>query len=959
MSNEPIRYSWVATHKEIVQFLATKQNNQIELIDLLKKVGITNFNDKDSNGKDIDLIEIDPFTFFCYIYKYGSEKRLFILQKIANELKLKNYPTDDFGIPSANAQKVWLFPYKIKRNNDEIFRLWKLFFSVIDNSVSEEEFEDILTIRNVGKTKLTEALFYINPEKYFPIDGPTRHYLKEFFQIDSSFESYSDYLDIIRRIREKTTKPFYEISYDAWISYTNKTDKPTYWIFQGNPKIFNIVDALKNNEIETWTVSAHKTEIKKGDKVILWVTGALQGCYALAEVTSPVYEGRDERSQMKYYNDKSVNEISSRVKLKVTHNLVDSPILKAQIDSNPELSELNVGSQGTNFTATEDEYIALLDLIEQVKNAFAKALAIYPKEDLDFYFKFLKEILNHFQLKIGDERLSFSCKRNRLNFIVGQRYCWNLFPLDSRGKYGVISKEKIDGTKFSEPFEGNQPQPYYSHFSETYYLENNKANILDAIEKELNRSKKSSFRIHHNEDFEIYAFKNEIIINPTQKKDNNMKPLSLNTIFYGPPGTGKTYHTILRAAEIIENKKISDYKEAQRIFNANLEDRIEFITFHQNYSYEDFIQGLRPNVESEGSLSFERKDGVFKRIAVNALFEYYKFRKKQSANKKDKEQKLDENEIYLDFVEHLKSLKSKDFKTSTGSVITISSFTKNDNIEFKHENRSRGYTVSGNRLLKLFEIFPNMQKIKNVHEDIRDAIGGCNTTVYWVALREFIQFYNGYKKNPEIELADEVDEEVSYETKKKLLANLDFGIFNEVKSFDVPSYVIIIDEINRANISRVFGELITLIEPDKRSHGKIPLRCTLPSGEEFIVPSNLFIIGAMNTADKSIALLDIALRRRFVFEAMYPLYEIAGEEIFHKEVLKKLNAEIIKRKGHDFQIGHSYFMGDNKDLPEIMNRKVIPLLLEYFMNDETEVKQILKEADLVVKTNIWPLEVEG
>ncbi|MBK6607955.1 MAG: EVE domain-containing protein [Leptospiraceae bacterium] len=765
-------------------------------------------------------------------------------------------------------------------------------------------------------------------------------------------------MDIIRIVREKTTKSVYEISYDAWTSYTNKADKPNYWIFQGNPKIFNIVEALKNNAIETWSVRAHKSEIKKDDKVILWVTGEAQGCYALAEVTSNVYEGRDEKSQMKYYTDKSVDEISSRVKLQVTHNLVDAPISKPQIDSNPELSELNVGSQGTNFSATEEEYNAIIDLIEEAKNSFSKTLSLFPKEDLDFYFKFLKEILNHFQLKIGDERLSFSCKRDRLSFIVGQRYGWNLFYGDSRGKYGVITSEKIIGIKHSEPFDGNPPQPYFNRFHDIDIVESNKPTMFDAIDKELKRTSKSSFRRFHDTNFENASYEMNTKMNPTQQKDNNMKPLSLNTIFYGPPGTGKTYHTILRAAEIIENKKISDYKEAQRIFNANLGDRIEFITFHQNYSYEDFIQGLRPNVESEGNLSFERKDGVFKRIAVNALFEYYKVRKKQSASKKDKEQKLDENEIYLDFVEHLKSLKSKEFKTSTGSVITISSFTKNDNIEFKHENRSRGYTVSGNRLLKLFEIFPTMQKIKNVHEDIRDAIGGCNTTVYWVALREFIQFYNTYKKNPEIELADEVDEEVSYDTKKKLLANLDFENFKEVKSFDVPSYVIIIDEINRANISRVFGELITLIEPDKRSHGKIPLRCTLPSGEEFIVPSNLFIIGAMNTADKSIALLDIALRRRFVFEAMYPLYEIAGEEIFHKEVLKKLNAEIVNRKGHDFQIGHSYFMGDNKDLPEIMNRKVIPLLLEYFMNDETEVTRILKKAGLVVKKDSWPLEIQ-
>jgi 5-methylcytosine-specific restriction protein B len=173
------------------------------------------------------------------------------------------------------------------------------------------------------------------------------------------------------------------------------------------------------------------------------------------------------------------------------------------------------------------------------------------------------------------------------------------------------------------------------------------------------------------------------------------------------------------------------------------------------------------------------------------------------------------------------------------------------------------------------------------------------------------------------------------------------------------NYVIVIDEINRANISRVFGELITLIEPDKRSHGAIPLEAKLPSGDYFIVPSNLYIIGTMNTADKSIALLDIALRRRFEFESMYPLYEIKGSEIYDMDILLKINEQIIKSKGHDFQIGHAYFMGENKDLIHRMNKKVIPLLLEYFMNDEKEVKGILVNAGLQVEENSWPIKITG
>ena len=292
-----------------------------------------------------------------------------------------------------------------------------------------------------------------------------------------------------------------------------------------------------------------------------------------------------------------------------------------------------------------------------------------------------------------------------------------------------------------------------------------------------------------------------------ENKDNEIMDFPLNTIFYGPPGTGKTYNTISRAAQIIKGNKIDSYDEALEIFNSNLHDRIEFITFHQNYSYEDFIQGLRPETDGGSTLMFKKKDGVFKRIADRA----------------------------------------------------------NENLKLAQE---------------------------------------------------------------------------------KQLNNAE-------------NYVIIIDEINRANISRVFGELITLIEPDKRSHGLIPLETRLPSGDHFIVPSNLFIIGTMNTADKSIALLDIALRRRFEFESMYPKYKIDNKEIHDVEILKKINEQIIKLKGYDFQIGHAYFMGVNNDLVHRMNKKVIPLLLEYFMNDEKEVSEILKSAGLSVNENYWPLTISG
>src|SRR5690625_7504637 len=110
----------------------------------------------------------------------------------------------------------------------------------------------------------------------------------------------------------------------------------------------------------------------------------------------------------------------------------------------------------------------------------------------------------------------------------------------------------------------------------------------------------------------------------------------------------------------------------------------------------------------------------------------------------------------------------------------------------------------------------------------------------------------------------------------------------------------------------------------------------LPSGDAGMVPCKRDIIGTMNTADTSIALPDIALRRRFEFEAMYPQYDIPGHMIYDVDILQKLNEEIIKTKGHAFQIGHSYFMNENKDLVPRMNQKIIPLLLEYYMNRSEE-----------------------
>ena len=159
------------------------------------------------------------------------------------------------------------------------------------------------------------------------------------------------------------------------------------------------------------------------------------------------------------------------------------------------------------------------------------------------------------------------------------------------------------------------------------------------------------------------------------------------------------------------------------------------------------------------------------------------------------------------------------------------------------------------------------------------------------------------------------------------------------------NYVIIIDEINRGNISKVFGELITLIEDDKRWGEKEQLSVILPSGEEFAVPNNLYIVGTMNSADKSIALIDTALRRRFDFIEVAPNAELVADDTLRK-VLEQLNAVLRKElDSSDLLIGHAYFIGKTaEELASIMNRNIIPLLYEYFYDNEKKVKDALVKA---------------
>ncbi|MCT2406121.1 AAA family ATPase [Chryseobacterium antibioticum] len=345
----------------------------------------------------------------------------------------------------------------------------------------------------------------------------------------------------------------------------------------------------------------------------------------------------------------------------------------------------------------------------------------------------------------------------------------------------------------------------------------------------------------------------EIKSNKMSEKKDNIIHHPLNQILYGPPGTGKTYNTINKAVQIANpdfilsdhtRKQIKD--EYKRLSD---EGRIVFTTFHQSMTYEDFIEGIKPKIEEneDGTkkVIYEVEEGIFKRISNDALKPRFKNESSIEAYTFDDAW----SELVEDVNKHLEDKNPLVLTIQTPDLgLKIVDVSDKGNLQLKpiYSEDSKIYTVSYSRAEKLSQAFPDLSVIKNVNKEFREVIGGSNSTAYWSVLN---YINNKIKQKP----------------------------VNEIVEKKLPSlpYVLIIDEINRGNVSQIFGELITLIEEDKRLGHDEALQITLPySKKKFGVPSNLYIIGTMNTADRSVEALDTALRRRFSFEEMLPKPEL-------------------------------------------------------------------------------------
>jgi len=802
--------------------------------------------------------------------------------------------------------------------NSESLKLYRSIGEELGHHQDERSMATYLTYHNPNKYTFYKSSFYkelckltgVKPagknEKYI-------HYLEILHQfIEEYIEKDQELIDQVRTFIPEyyDGKNHLLLAQDILYCMLNKSKDvidPDYWVFQGNPDIYDINTAIKDKKLETWSVKSHKTKIKIGDKIILWFTGGKSGCYALAEVSSELFNSKESIDDRKYYLKDPGDEISDKVKIKITHDLTLNPILRETAFSNPLFQDFKGGFQGTNFSATKEQYEALLNIQENMNNK--KYWLFAPGEGGKMWEEFFSDGI----MGLGWDTLS-DLKQYSSKFEIAEKLrqlddSTEPKTNDALANFEFANKINIGDTIIVK--KGRRKLLGYGIVTSEYYFDETRANykqcrkvdwILNGewlIDHSFNIKTLTNISSYSSEhpDYEFYY--QQLLANMNTNILRTKKEITpINRILYGPPGTGKTYHL------------------KEELFPL-------YTTKESSVTRDEFILEIVKDMPWWKIIAMVISKEAKVKVSDVRNHEFI-LAKERSSNSNSINQTI-WGQLQSHTVLHCEDVKYK----SKQSPLVF----------FKNEDSTWNLDVEGFEQVEE-EIKESLEKI-NDFEKVSDIE---------IKRYEFVTFHQSYSYEDFIEgikpvMGDESEGEIQYEIKDGIFKRLCQRAGNDTEN----TYAIFIDEINRGNVSSIFGELITLIEDDKRLGSKNEMTATLPYSRQknFGVPKNLHIYGTMNTADRSVEAIDTALRRRFSFQERMPDPELLADKqiegIQLDNLLRTINERIQALIDRDHTIGHAYLINvkNIEDLRLAFKDKIIPLLQEYFYGDYGKIGLVL------------------
>lgn len=969
-------FTWIPIHREAIHRILEHRQNQKELLTILREMEqqglkVISLQDEGADGQNIPLAEIDPFSFLATFNRgVTEENRRKNWSFLKTRLGLKSaVPTDFSGIPTLNNMRCWLMPWAKVREKDHVERLWRIASLAADGSIEQvgaEAFDQCLNLPLVGMASLTIGLFWINPEKFLSADSKNTAYGKSkgIMTEPGDFESYRQWL---KEMTERLGGNYPQTSHEAHLfamQQPKTTSQSKGWKFtkwmgpvvealralggSGTPKaVLQKIQELLGLPASVLTEkmgsgqSRFYNEVAWARKYLVWeglVESPERGTWALTT-----------KGKATTLDDRQAQEIAERWAERHKQEAEAEPDDSSETPG--ESAEEDGSLHETPAEPGACQYWTLSAGVggEHWEEFYDKGIATIGWEgtpDLR-QFKNKEEIRQKLlEIEQGD-----SSKKN------DALACWQ-FAHDIEVGDIIFAKQgfaKLLGYGVVEgDYEFDATRAHYKHVRKVKWL----AKGEWEMPQESKMAMKTLTDITPYPDF-VKLIASKVGLEMTEEQ----KPV----VVVAPASTGVAYWWLNA------NPKIWNFEETPVGEKQTYTSHNEKGNKRQKYRY---FQEAKPGDLVVGYVTSPQKEVVAVCRITKGLHqtengEEIEFEKVEQLPKPIAYETLQANPDLANS-EPLINNQGSLFKLTEQEYEIIRSLIDETNIPVpvKIESYDKKRAMKGLFLAEtqFDEMLAALQEKKNV---VLQGAPGVGKT--YVARRlayaliesndtqriEIIQFHQSYSYEDFIQ---------GFRPTPKGHFDLKYGIFHQFcrraqrEEAQGRPYVFIIDEINRGNLSKIFGELMMLIEPDKRGkEHAIPLAYSQDADEKFYIPENLHLIGMMNTADRSLAMVDYALRRRFRFITLRPEFSSEAFRVFLanagakpelvKMIVARMNAlnEVIaadtKNLGPGYQIGHSYFCPRNGIKPDddwyrrVVESEIMPLIQEYWFDNEQKVKE--------------------